>query len=267
MSLPLTPAVLRVVPLFSTLGDSDLSVLFGCSQHRRFERSEQIMRAGDSCTGLCILLCGRARALIGSEGGREVTLAILRPNDVFGELALIDSEPCCATVTALERCEVLHVPKRAMMTCLETDTGAAMRLLQIVLTRLDAAHDRIATLALLNVYGRVANVLVDTAKEIRGELTSASGTGEISRIVGASPAMVSRVLKRMRERGLIHRRGRTTVLVDPVALTARARPAGAESARPARRRSLVLPPWPSTVGPPGVHNDQRVPSRRSLAVR
>ncbi|MGZ5141460.1 MAG: Crp/Fnr family transcriptional regulator, partial [Burkholderiales bacterium] len=146
--------------------------------------------------------------------GREVTLGTIGPSEFFGEMSLIDEKPRSASVQALEPCEVLCISKSTFMACLADNSEAAMLVLRNVIGRLREADHKIASLALMDVHGRVARLLMELAKDVSGVWVVDTGSEEIARMVGASREMVSRVLKDMREHGLIRRDKRKIIVLD-----------------------------------------------------
>lgn len=205
--------VLKNVPLFSLFSDEHLSALIPALQHRSYARNACILRAGELTDALYILLAGRARVLIDDGDGREVILNVLGPNE-FGEMSLVDAQPRSATVEALDACELLYISKSAFMSCLKGNFDAAMLMLRHVVGRLREADRKIASLALMDVYGRVARLLMEHAREIDGRWVVEPGSEQISRMVGASREMVSRVLKDLREKGLVTRDKRKIIVLD-----------------------------------------------------
>jgi CRP-like cAMP-binding protein len=109
---------------------------------------------------------------------------------------------------------VLFVPRRTLIECAEQNPGAAMAMLRVVIDRLDQAHRKMATLALTDVYGRVANVLLESSCESEGEWHVQAGSEQIAAMVGASREMVSRVVKDMIRRGAVRRHKRKLIVVD-----------------------------------------------------
>lgn len=206
--------VLKTVPLFSLFSEGQLAALLPALQHRSYARNACILRTGDLTDALYIILSGRARVLIDDGDGREVILNVLGPNEFFGEMSLIDERPRSASVEALDACEILYISKNAFMSCLQGNFEAAMLMLRSVVARLREADGKIASLALMDVYGRVARLLMENAREIDGRWIVEPGSEQISRMVGASREMVSRVLKDLREKGLIVRDKRKIVVLD-----------------------------------------------------
>ena len=90
--------------------------------------------------------------------------------------------------------------------------------------RLREADRKIESLALIDVYGRVARLLLDQAEEIEGQwiVRSAPPKQEIARMIGASREMVSRVVKDLQQRGYIRAEKRKVFLLDKISMTKRA---------------------------------------------
>jgi CRP/FNR family cyclic AMP-dependent transcriptional regulator len=213
-SLAVSAAVLKTMPLFSRLSDLELQTLIPAIQHRCYPRHSFMVRANEKTNTLYVLLSGKARVSIDDGNGREVTLAVIGPSEFFGEFSFIDEKPRSASVEALEPCEVLCIPKPAFMACLAQNFQAMMVMLRTVVERLREADRKIGSLALMDVHGRVARVLMEEAEDVNGAWVVDTGSEEIARMVGASREMVSRVLKQMRELGLLRRDKRKIVVLD-----------------------------------------------------
>lgn len=213
-SLTVNPAILKTVPLFSLLSDQQLSALFPAIQHRTYPRHSFMLRAGEKADALYIILAGRAKVVLDDGEGREVTLTIIGPNEFFGEMSLIDDKPRSASVEALDVCEVLYISKAAFNTCLKDNYEMAMVILRAVVGRLREADRKIASLALMDVHGRVARLIMELAREVDDTWIVDTGSEEMARMVGASREMVSRVLKEMRDSGLIRREKRKIIVLD-----------------------------------------------------
>ncbi|HEY0338564.1 MAG TPA: cyclic nucleotide-binding domain-containing protein, partial [Burkholderiales bacterium] len=204
-NLAVNTTILKTVPLFSLFSDHELATLFPAIQHRSYPRHSFMLRAGEKTDALYIILSGKAKVVIDDGDGREVTLTTIGPSEFFGEMSLIDEKPRSASVEALEPCEILYISKPAFMACLKDNFDAAMLILRNVVGRLREADRKIASLALMDVHGRVARLLMDLAHDVNGLWVVDTGSEEMARMVGASREMVSRVLKEMRDGGLIRR--------------------------------------------------------------
>ncbi|MES2563670.1 MAG: cyclic nucleotide-binding domain-containing protein [Pseudomonadota bacterium] len=213
-NLAVTPTILKTVPIFAHFSDQELTAIFPAVQHRSYPRHSFMLRAGERSDALYIILSGRAKVVIDDGEGREVTLSTIGASEFFGEMSLIDEKPRSASVEALEACEVLYISRPAFMACLKGNFDAAMLILKSVVSRLREADRKIASLALMDVHGRVARLLMDVARQVNGDWVVDTGSEEMARMVGASREMVSRVLKDMRESGLIRRDKRKIIVLD-----------------------------------------------------
>lgn len=220
-NLAVSPTILKTVPIFSLFSDHELAALFPAVQHRSYPRHAFMLRAGERSDALYIILSGRAKVVIDDGEGREVTLSTIGASEFFGEMSLIDDKPRSASVEALEACEVLYISKAAFMACLKDNFDAAMLILRSVVGRLREADRKIASLALMDVHGRVARLLMDLAREIDGVWVVDTGSEEMARMVGASREMVSRVLKDMRDGQLIRRDKRKIIVLDRASMDQR----------------------------------------------
>jgi len=223
--------LLRTLPLFSGLADSQVDALLPHVQHRTYPSRARILQAGESTDGLYLLLSGRVAVLHEDAHGRQFIARITGPGEFFGELGLLEREPCAASVQSQEPCEILFISRGRVLELLEQSAGAAIGMLRAVVKRLHDAHGKMHGLALTSVYERVANVLLETSRVIDGERRVEVGAERIAAMVGASREMVSRVIGDMIRRHVVRRERRKLIVIDDSGLS---RPAMDESqSRPA----------------------------------
>ena len=198
--------LLRRVPLFSLLTTAQAEVLSGAVTKRRFNRGELLVEQGQKSDALFILLTGRARVLTSHTRGREVILATLAQGDYLGEMSLIDNEPHSATVRAEVQTDVLVLGRAEFARCLTENAAMSLVVMRGLVKRLRHADRKIESLALLDVYGRVAHALLDFAEpdaQGRRVIKEKISRQDLAKMVGASREMVSRVMKDLGERGFI----------------------------------------------------------------
>lgn len=198
--------LIRRVALFSMLTPEQARSLAGAVGKKRFKRGECIVSQGKHSNALFILLVGRARVLITDNQGREVILATLRTGDCVGEMSIIDDEPHSATVSAELPCDVLVLDREDFSRCLKENAAIADAVMRGLVQRLRNATQKIGSLALMGVYGRVANVLLEMAvPNAHGQRVTREKISrqDIAKMVGASREMVSRVMKHFEEQGFI----------------------------------------------------------------
>ncbi len=197
--------LIRRVPLFSMLTANQAEAVAESVVKRRFRRGEVIVERGQKSNALYILLTGRARVVASDARGREVILAVLQPGDYIGEMSLIDNEPHSATVRAEVQTDVLMLGRSEFARCLPENSSLSYAILRGLVQRLRNADRQIESLALLDVYGRVARALLDMATDDAGQrvIRGKVSRQDLAKHVGASREMVSRVMKDLEERGLV----------------------------------------------------------------
>ncbi len=206
MSLLSNLDLLRRVPLFSTLTQAQAESVAAAVIKRRYKRGECIVEQDKQSNFLAIVLTGRARVVTADARGREVILATMKPGDYVGEMSLIDNQPHSATVRAEVQTDVLILGRPEFARCLPENTSLAYAVMKGLVQRLREADRKIESLALMDVYGRVARALLEFAQPdkdgrllIRGRVSRQ----DVAKMIGASREMVSRVMKDLEDRGLI----------------------------------------------------------------
>jgi CRP/FNR family cyclic AMP-dependent transcriptional regulator len=220
MATTVSTAVLKAVPLFASFPEDQLRMLTTMVARRSATRSTTIMAGGDATDSLYIVLSGRLKVMMSDSDGKEVILSILGPGEFFGEMGLIDDEPRSASVVTIEPCELLYISKRDFKKCLVENSEMSMAVMRGLVRRLREADRKIGSLALLDVYGRVARLLLDMAENVNGEkvVTKRLPKQDIAKMIGASREMVSRVMKDLQTGGYIEMRGSNIVLRDTIML-------------------------------------------------
>jgi len=208
--------LIRRVPLFSMLTANQAESVADAVVKRRFKRGEPIVEQGKKSNALSIILTGRARVITADTRGREVILATLQPGDYVGEMSLIDDEPHSATVRAEIQTDALILGRLEFARCLPENSSMAYAVMKGLVQRLRHADRKIESLALMDVYGRVARALLEFADENDGGdavIRDKVSRQDLAKMVGASREMVSRVMKDLEERGFIETRDNGSLLV------------------------------------------------------
>lgn len=198
--------LLRRVPLFSLLTVHQAEALGSAVSKRRFKRGEALVVQGQKSDALYLLLTGRARVSASDTRGREVILATLMPGDYLGEMSIIDNEPHSATVRAEVQTDVLQLERAEFTRCLSENTAMSLVVMRGLVKRLRQADRKIESLALLDVYGRVAHALLEEAEtDAQGQqvIMGKVSRQDLAKTIGASREMVSRVMKDLEDKGVI----------------------------------------------------------------
>jgi CRP/FNR family cyclic AMP-dependent transcriptional regulator len=213
--------LLRNVPLFSGLPEGQLALLTRVVGRKAYPRNTTIIAAGDPTDALYIVISGRLKVMMSDDEGREVILAILGSGEFFGEMGLIDDAPRSATVIAIEPCELLTINKVDFKKCLAENFDIAVAVMKGLVKRLREADKKIGSLALMDVYGRVARLLMEMAEDVDGQrvVTKKLPKQDIAKMIGASREMVSRVMKDLQTSGYIEVKAGAIVLREAMLMS------------------------------------------------
>lgn len=186
--------------LFSGLSEQDLGTIKQASVKKVFPKNTIVLSEGDLTDSLYIVSSGKVKVAIIDEQGKEIILAILGPGDYFGEMtALEDGSARSACVVTREKSEVLILAKQYFREIISANPDIVFGLLKNSIERLREANKKIESLALMDVYGRVAQLFTQLAKGDNGRQVIADKLThqDIASMIGSSREMVSRVMKEL----------------------------------------------------------------------
>ena len=197
--------MLENVPLFSGLSEDALAEIEQHSTVKSYKKNAIVINQDDETYSLYVILSGAVKVFISAEDGREAVLNHQTAGDYFGDLALIDKQPRVASVMTTEASRFMIISREDFMACLSKNPEIAINLIKPMTSRMRMLARNVSSLALLDVYGRVARVLLEQAEQQQdGEMITGKITQqEIADMVGASRAMVSRILKDLKAGGYI----------------------------------------------------------------
>jgi len=210
--------LLRTVPIFSELSDADIASLARLASRRRYPKDTVVFFENEEGDFFFMIVEGRIKVTILGDDGREVILSILGTGDFFGEMALLDNEPRSATAIAIEDSELVSLHRHDFQSVLSDNRSIMSALIKILAARIRKANHQISTLALLDVYGRVARVIVDMARDEGrrlkdGRIAFRRATHqEIANRIGTTRETVTRMLKDLERQGMLHIEGREIVV-------------------------------------------------------
>ena len=181
---------------------------------RTFGKNAIMVSEGDETDSLYIVLAGRAKVFVADENGREVQLNQIGPGEYFGEVTL-DGGPRSASVMALEECRCAVVKRAELTAFLERNPEFALHLVRKLAHRVRMLTDSVRSLALMDVYGRVARLLLELAEERDGRLVVEESLThrDIASRVGASREMISRIFSDLTDGGYVRKEDRHLVIM------------------------------------------------------
>ena len=180
---------------------------------RTFPKRAIIVTEGDDTDSLYVMLSGKARVFVADEKGREVQLNQLGAGEYFGEVTL-DGGPRSASVMAVEDCRCAIVKRTELTPFLEKNPELALHIVRKLARRVRDLTENVRSLALMDVYGRVARLLLELAEEKDGKLVVSEQLThkDIASRVGASREMISRIFSDLSDGGYIRKEDRLLVI-------------------------------------------------------
>ena len=177
-----------------------------------------VVRAGDPPDYVYFVLTGSLKVLVSDEDGREVILTILGQGELFGEMGIFEEQPRSASVVAVMPSDLVMISKHDFKQLMRDDFDIAWRIMSNLADRLRNADRKIESLALMDVYGRVAHLLLEMGEEQDGEMVVVRKISkqDIAKMIGASREMVSRVMKDLGLQGLIEETPNGIILRDRI---------------------------------------------------
>lgn len=200
---------LKRIPLLATLSPRELEELAKSLRRRSFARNVVIFDRDSPGLTLYIVESGRVRLFMVGEVGQEISVAIHGPGEVFGELSLLDGLPRHAAAITMEPSTLLTLHRDAFLRHLEANPKMAIAIISILSQRLREAIAYTESLAFLDVYGRVARILLDLCD--KHGVPAANGVvinfrltqQDLASLASASRESVNKALTFFREKGLV----------------------------------------------------------------
>lgn len=178
------------------IGETYVRELAALGRLRSYPKNTVFITEGDSSDAVFVILSGKVKAFVSDTEGHELILNTLGPGEYVGEMAL-DGKPRSASVVTLEPSTFSVIQREQLRDAIRGNPDFALDLIAKVIERAREATDNVKNLALVDVYGRVARLLLNMAVEADGKLRIPDKITqqEIAERVGASRDMVSRIFR------------------------------------------------------------------------
>ena len=208
--------ILRKISLFSGLEPAVLQGIASLAVTKSYPKNAIIINEGDETNTLYMIISGKVKAYLSNEDGKEVILNMMGPGEHFGELALLDPAPRSASIMTMQASKFSILSKDDFDQCLEQHPEMSKSIIAELTRTVRRLTDNVRSLALMDVYGRIAHTLLEMAVEengvkiIKEKLTHQ----DIARLVGSSREMVSRIMKDLVNGGYITTKDKQIIIND-----------------------------------------------------
>jgi len=216
-------AVLRKHPMFSDLEPAALDQLCRYAKHSTLKRGATIVSRGDPGNSLIAVVSGTAKVSVSSADGRSAILNLIGPGEIFGEVAVLDGLARTADVTANTNCEIFIIDRRDFLPFVRSQPALAMKLIELLCTRLRRTSDQVEEVILQNLPGRLASALLRLTEKHKlapGGRTIAITQQEISEMVGMTRESINKQLRSWAARNWVRLEHGAIVVLDAEPLRA-----------------------------------------------
>jgi CRP/FNR family transcriptional regulator, cyclic AMP receptor protein len=214
-------SVLRQHPMFRDLGSEALDQLCRYAKHTSLRRGATICSKGDPGNFLFIVISGTVKISVSSPDGRNAILNLINAGDLFGEVAVLDGQARTADAIANTNCEIFVLDRRDFLPFVRGQPELAMRLIELLCTRLRWTSDQVEQVILQDLPGRLASALLgltDKRKLEPQSQTIAITQQEISEMVGMTRESINKQLRAWAARGWVRLEHGAIVVLDGASL-------------------------------------------------
>ena len=189
-------------PVFGQLAPDQIEHLCSYAQTRRVARGTTIFKKGDPGNSLFAIAAGTVKIDVPSAGGRDAVFNLVQEGEILGEIALLDGQPRTADATAMTDCVLIVIDRRDFVPFLTARPEIALKLIEVLCTRLRHASQQIEDVMFLDFPARLAKTLLrlsQRAKPSPDGRKVALTQSEIGGIVGLSRESTNRFLRAWQE--------------------------------------------------------------------
>ena len=205
------------------LRDLDVAVLKDLANHavmKRLRRNEILFLAGEPAQGMYVIASGAVRAFRMNQDGREQIIHVERAVTTIAEIPVFDNGSYPSTTAAEEPTVVYFLNKELVLQTALKHPQLALSAVKLIASRLRRCAELVETLALREVGQRLARLLLEQARingkrvndGIRIQLNLTHN--QLASRIGSVREVVTRMLTRLQEQGLIVHEGKDILIPD-----------------------------------------------------
>ena len=209
---------LRQTDLLRTVPGTDLEPVAAASRLRSVRRGQVLFTAGDPSDTVILVISGRVKVVVRSADGAELTLTVVQPGGMLGELSVADGGPRSADAEALDDCRLLLVPNDLIVELSSRVPSVTQALMSSIAATLRRLTEAASDLVFLDLPRRVAKVLLGQPRGDDEVIELKMSQEELAHQVGGSRQSVNAALRGFERRGWIEVRDRAVTLRQAEAL-------------------------------------------------
>lgn len=210
---------LQKIQLFNEMSHEEMEELARTARMESVKKKNAIFLPGDPSLQVYLLKEGRVKISRVSEEGREVTLALLEPGEIFGELEALDDSPRDTLAEALDDTQLCVIQKERFVALIRRKPELSFRLTKLIGFQMRRIQSRVEDLVFRDVPARLAHLLIQLSKDYGKGMPEGVSLQiklthqEMANLIGSIRETVSTVLGEWKKEGLIAVEGRRIILL------------------------------------------------------
>ncbi|WP_343315249.1 Crp/Fnr family transcriptional regulator [Brucella sp. BE17] len=215
---PTLRPLVRDLPVFAGMDEAAFDSLLERSTYRPIPQGCSVFQQGEEARLFYILLQGRLKVTQVTADGQQIIVRVVNPGDLFGFAVALGRKDYPGTPLALVDSSVLAWPMEMMTGFMARHPTLAVKTMQMIGSRLEAAHSRIREISTQEVEQRVAHAIIRLATEsgIREDNGIRIGfpvsRQDIAELTGTTLHTVSRIISQWQGKGWVEG-GRKSLIV------------------------------------------------------
>ncbi|MGM0568083.1 MAG: Crp/Fnr family transcriptional regulator [Elusimicrobiota bacterium] len=214
--------ILKNIPLFAEMTEDDLLKIKSIMNEKTYKKGESIFFETDCGDFFYVVLEGKVKIYEVSFQGQIKAFDFLKEGDFFGEMSLIDNMPRSANALAKEKTRLLGIDREKFRQFLFKNPPIMFKITKTLCRRLRRADLEIELMTFSNVKSRLVLCLINMMKKYGKDLSGKKCIPaifthkELSEFVGTSREVISRLLKEIKEEGLIEITNKKDIIIPAV---------------------------------------------------
>jgi CRP/FNR family cyclic AMP-dependent transcriptional regulator len=214
-------APLRNHPVFREFPSGVVEHLGTYMTRRKVPRGAVIFAKGDPGKTLMAVRSGSVRISVSAADGHEAVLNIIKPGQVFGEVALLDGRERTADAIAITDCELMVIDRRDFIPWLHREPDVVLKFIEILCARIRRTSAQVEEVMYLSIPARLAKALLELSGGIEASATRhvvRIAQRELGNIVGMSRESTNKQLRAWEQRKWVHLERGSIAVLDAEAL-------------------------------------------------
>lgn len=206
--------------LLDQVAAEDIAWLERRSRMRKLKRGEPIYLPSQSADGVILVASGRVKICHSTPEGKQAIIDFVDAGEVFGELALLDSQQRDEYAETAEKTTLIMIPKRELQSLVRKYPRIVISVTKLIGLRRQKIERRLRNLLFRSNRERVIHLLIELAEKY-GETTPDGvilkirlSHQEMASVIGSTRETVTVILGQLQTENLVTIARRRIVIND-----------------------------------------------------